>query len=69
MSLRSRVALTLGLLAVVGGIRPPVCPSEEPEWYSELDPPGLTPKLFAPEIFSESNYREYVYVILPDRTA
>ena len=37
--------------------------------YSELDPPGLTPELFAPEIFSESNYREYVYVILPDRMA
>jgi hypothetical protein len=46
-----------------------MCSSEAPEWYSDLDPPGLTPKLFAPEVFSESDYTEHVYIILPGRAA
>lgn len=69
MSPRARVALVFAVLAVYGATGARVCRSEATAWYSELDSPGLTPKLFAPGIFSESNYREYVYVILPDRTA
>lgn len=69
MGLGTRIAVTLTLLAVLGMGDARVCHAWAPDWYSELDPPGLTPTLFAPEIFSESNYREYVYVILPDRMA
>lgn len=64
-----RIGLTVALLAAVGAMGVRVCRSEEPDRYAGLGPPGLTPKLFAPEIFSGSNYREYVYVILPDRMA
>jgi hypothetical protein len=69
MGLCVRIAHTVVLLALLGILNVRECYSQAPEWCSELDPPGLTPKLFAPKIFSESNYREYLHVILPDRIA
>ena len=37
--------------------------------YFGQRPPGLTPELFAPAIFSEGDYAEYVYNILPGEMA
>jgi len=43
--------------------------AQDREPYYDQDPPGLLPEVFLPDIFSESNYREYVYNILPDGSA
>jgi len=39
------------------------------ELYLGQTPPGLTPERFAPAIFSEDDYNEYVYTVLPGETA
>ena len=37
--------------------------------YLGQKPPGLTPELFAPEIFAETGYSEHVYNIIPGEMA
>ena len=64
-----RIGFALALLAAFSMTEPQTCYSQLEDPYSGLDPPGLTPRLFAPEILSEGDYREYVYVIPPGEMA
>ncbi|MFC2134437.1 hypothetical protein ACFLTH_07445 [Bacteroidota bacterium] len=45
-----------------------VFPQSEESFLGQ-NPPGITPQLFAPEILSEVNFREYVYIPLPGEDA
>ena len=62
-------ALGFTMLVLLCVANPPSCFSEEADHYAGLEPPGLAAELFAPEVFSEANYREYVYVVLPGEMA
>ncbi len=41
-------------------------PTAAPNLYLGQEPPGMTPKLFAPGVVSKPEFREYTYVPVPD---